>query len=154
MIEIVPARANHIGPIANRMREIDQLECRVFGHSPKQALRNGLITSSIAWTAKINGRPEAMFGAATISLLDASARPWLLMTDEAAKQHRALVRLGRIYTMALHRHFDILENWVHANNEQSIRWLARLGYAIGSVDVIHGQPMRPFIRCVNRSPSP
>lgn len=133
------------------MRDIDQLECAVFGHSPKQALRNGLLASSIAWTVKIEDRPEAMFGAATMSLLDASARPWLLMTDVAAKHHRALVRLGRIYTDALHRHFDILENWVHADNASSIRWLARLGYAIGSVDVIHGQPMRPFIRSMKRA---
>lgn len=150
MIEVVPARPSHIGTIANRMRAIDVEECAVFDMTPKEALRNGIQTAALAWTVKINGRPEAMFGATTISLLGSSARVWLLMTDEAAKQRRALVRLGKIYTRAMHLHYDRLENLVHAHNDKSIRWLARLGYAIGSVDVINGQPMRPFIRCVDR----
>lgn len=150
MIEVVPARPSHIGTIANRMRAIDVEECAVFDMTPKEALRHGIQTAALAWTVKINGRPEAMFGATTISLLGSSARVWLLMTDEAAKQRRALVRLGKIYTRALHLHYDRLENLVHAHNDKSIRWLARLGYAIGSVDVINGQPMRPFIRCVDR----
>ena len=154
MIEIVPASPVHVGPIATRMRGMDQLECRVFGHSPKEALRAGLLGSSIVWTAKVNGRPEAMFGVVTTSLLDASGRPWMLMTDEGARHAKALVRFGRLYTRALLRHYDVLENLVHAHNDKSIRWLARLGYAIGAVDVVNGQPMRPFIQCANRSPSP
>lgn len=150
MIEIVPARLTHVGPIANRMREIDQLECRIYGHSPRDALRLGLMGATVAWTALIDGRPEAMFGASTLSLLDGSGRPWMLMTGEAVKQHRALVRLGRIYTDALHRHYATLHNWVHADNDVAIRWLSRLGFGVGGVEVIRGEPMRPFIRCVTQ----
>ena len=147
MIEIIPASPAHVGTIAVRMRTMDQLECMTFGHTPKDALRAGLLASSIVWTARINGRPEAMFGAVPLSLLESRARVWMLMTDEATKHARALVRLGRLYTEAMNRDFDILENMVHARNDVSIRWLARLGYAIGQVDVVNGQPMRPFRRC-------
>lgn len=154
MIEIVPARVTHIGPIATRMRAIDVLECSVFGHTPKQALRLGLMGSTLAWTALVHGRPEAMFGASTISLLDGTGRPWMLMTDEAGRHHRALVRLGRIYTEALHRHYVQLHNWVHADNASSIRWLSRLGFGVGGVEVVRGHPMRPFIRCATQSPQP
>lgn len=146
MIEIVPARARHIGRIALHMRAIDQLECRIFGHSPKNALRAGLMASTIAWTALVDGQPEAMFGASTISLLDGTGRPWMLMTDEAERQAKALLRLGRIYTDAIHRHYVQLENWVHVDNVAAIRWLSRLGFAVGGVEVIRGHPMRPFIR--------
>jgi hypothetical protein len=146
MIEIVAARPTHIGPIATRMRDIDRLECLIFGDSPKTALRRGLITSTVAWTALLDGRPEAMFGAAPISTIEGRGRVWLLMTDEAVRQRRALMRLGRIYTAALHRHFPILENFVHAHNDTASRWLARLGYALGPVDVIAGAPMRGFVR--------
>jgi len=146
MIEIVPAQYKHINSIANRMRDIDQLECWIFGHSPKQALRQGLASATIAWTALVDGRPEAMFGARTLSLIDGSGCPWMLMTDEAVRQRRALLRFGRIYTEALHRHYALLHNWVHARNETSIRWLARLGYGIGGVEVMRGEPMRPFVR--------
>lgn len=148
MIEIVPARPSHIGPIATRLRDIDRLECAVFGHSPKVALRRGLQASALAWTAIIDGRPEAMFGASTISLIYSTGCPWMLMTDVAVKQHQALVRLGHIYTAAMHRHYDVLQNYIHADNVKSIRWLSRLGYAIGPVDVFNGQPMRPFVRYV------
>lgn len=147
MIEIVTARPTHVGPIANRMREIDRLECSAAGHSPKDALRLGLMTSSIVWTALIDGRPEAMFGAVPISEINGRGAAWLLMTDAAARQRRALVRLGYVYTAAMHQHYRVLENNVHARNDVAIRWLSRLGYAVGPVDVINGQPMRGFIRC-------
>jgi hypothetical protein len=146
MIEVVAARSRHVNSIARRMRPIDELECRIFGHSPKDALRWGLMASSVAWTVLIDGRPEAMFGAATVSMLDGTGRPWLLMTDEAERQHKALVRLGRIYTAAIQRHYALLENWVHNDNDVAIRWLSRLGFAVGGVEIVRGHPMRPFIR--------
>lgn len=148
MIEVVPARPTHIGPIATRMRAIDRYECAVFGHSPKEALRQGLMGASMAWTVMIDGRPEAMFGVGTISMFDARGRPWLLMTDKGTKSRRALVRLGRIYTEAMQRHYALLENWVAADNAVTIRWLSRLGYAVGGIEMIRGHAMRPFIRYV------
>lgn len=146
MIEVVPARPQHIGPIASRMREIDVRECLIVGHSPKAALRLGLLGSTIAWTVKIDGRAEAMMGVVPISYMEGRGRPWLLMTDVAASKQMSLVRLGRIYTAAMHRHYNLLENWIHADNDVTVRWLSRLGYAVGPVDVIKGSPMRPFIR--------
>lgn len=151
MIEIVPARPQHVGPIAARMRIIDRKECFALGHSPKDALRWGLLGSSVVWTAKVDGRPEAMFGAVPISILEGRGRPWMLMTEDALRHRRALLRLGVVYTDAIHRHFQVLENYVHADNEAAIRWLARLGYAIGAVDVIRGEPMHRFLRCIARS---
>ena len=150
MIEVVPAKLTHVGPIATRMRPIDRYECGIFGHDAKTALRQGLMGSSMAWTVLIDGKPEAMFGVSTLSILDGIGRPWLLMTDIAGGQRRALMRLGRIYTEAIQRQYAELHNWVSADNAATIRWLTRLGFAVGSVDVIRGHPMRPFIRCVTR----
>lgn len=146
MIEVVPARPIHVNRIANRLRAIDKLECAAMGHTPKDALRWGLIGSTVAWTVLIDGVPEAMMGATPISLLEGIGRPWLLMTDVAGKQHVSLVRLGRVYTEHLHRHYSLLTNWIHADNDRTIRYLSRLGYAVGAVDVIRGHAMRPFVR--------
>lgn len=146
MIEVVPARAKHVNTIARRMRAIDKLECETMGHSPKDALRLGLIGSTLAWTVMIDGQPEAMMGASPLSITEGKGRPWLLMTDVAGRQMVALVRLGARYTYVMHQHYPLLENWIHADNTRSMRWLARLGYTIGGVDVIRGQPMRRFIR--------
>ena len=146
MIEVVPARPQHIGPVATRMRDIDVIECAMMNHTPKSALRTGLMVSTIAWTVKIDGRAEAMMGAAPISVMEGRGRVWLLMTDVAARQSVSLTRLARTYTEAMHRHYRILENLIHADNNRTIRWLTRLGYAVGPVDVIRGYPMRPFAR--------
>lgn len=146
MIEVIPAQPSHVNTIARRMRAIDVAECEAMGHTPKGALRTGLLGSTLAWVVLVDGVPEAMMGATPISMIEGRGRPWMLLTDVGEKQWKALVRLGRIYTEAMHRHYPVLENWVHAENARTIRWLSRLGYAVGGVDVIRGVPMRPFVR--------
>ncbi len=146
MIEVVAARPQHVGPIAARMKQIDREECAASGMTPKDALRHGLLYSETAWTVKADGRPEAMFGVMPVSLLEGRGHIWMLMTEDAVRHRRAIVRLGHIYTEALQRHYRVLTNRVHAENDMAIRWLARMGYVIGSVDVVRGRPMRPFVR--------
>lgn len=146
MIEVVPSSPAHIGTLASRIRPIDRDECAIIGMTPREALRAGIQTSETCWTVKIDGRPEAMFGVVPVSVLEGRGRIWMLMTEDGARQHRAIVRLGNLYTAALARHYRILENHVHARNDKAIRWLSRLGFHVGQVDVIRGQPMRPFTR--------
>ena len=136
------------------MREIDRLECRIGGHSPKEALRLSLYTSTLAWTVKIDGRPEAMFGVAPVCLISGEGSPWLLLTDVAARKAVTLVREGRRYSDAMQAAFPVLANVVHADNRTAIRWLQRLGYGIGEPFDAGGHAMRPFerrgIRTANR----
>ncbi len=156
MIQIIPASPAHIGPLANRMREIDRLECSIYGRTPKQSLRLALKSSVIAWTAKVDGRVEAMFGASPISTLEGIGCPWMLMTDEATRHAKALVAGGLGYSVALQALFPVLENNVHADNHTAIRWLSRLGYTIGPVFDMGGYPMRKFRRegvsCASQQP--
>lgn len=147
MIEVVPARPQHVGTIATRMQDIDRLECLASGRSPKDSLRYGLRNSISSYTVKIDGRPEAMLGVLTTSFVHCEGAPWMLLTDTGAKQHKAIVRLGRQYIQSLFDHYELLHNKVHADNEKAIRWLASLGFAIGPVDVANGQPVRKFSRC-------
>ena len=148
MIEVVSASPAHVGTIDNRMREMEALECQIEGHSPKEELRAGLRSSLCAFTVKIDGRPEAMFGVTTTDFIYGEGRIWLLGTDVAGRNGKALVRLGRRYVAAIFDHYSLLHNRVHADNEKAIRWLARLGFVIGPVDVIRGHPMREFSACV------
>lgn len=142
------ARPRHINRIANNMAAIDRVECAVFGHTPKEALRFALITSPIAWTVLLDGEPVAMLGANTVSLIEGHGRPWALLTDVAREKLNVTIhRLGQRYTEAIHKQYQFLHNWVHADNDKAIRWLSRLGYVVGAVEVIRGQPMRPFSRC-------
>lgn len=154
MIEVVPASPAHVGTLAARMRDIDRLECAIFGRTPKQALRLSIMSAALAWTVKIDGRAEAIMGAASISAIEGIGSAWLLMTDVAVKHPRPLIELGREYTDIMQRRFQRLENRTHGDNFVAIRWLSRLGYTFGPVDVINGQPMRSFFRCAIPSPLP
>jgi hypothetical protein len=145
MIQIVCATPAHIG-MASRLRAIDVIECAVAGHTPKQALRAGLKSSMVAYTAKVDGRAEAMFGVSAVSTLDGIGCPWLLLTDEGGRHGRALVALGRRYVAEMQGMFRELSNCVHVDNHTAIRWLEHLGFTIGPVSVINGHRMRPFVR--------
>lgn len=146
MIEFVAASPAHVGTIASRMREIDRRECAIMGHTPKEALRLSLRASTYAWTAKVDGRPEAMFGVSTVSLLTGEGSPWLLLTTDAMRHARALLVEGRSYSDLIQSAFPVLANNLHAENSTAIRWLERLGYRVGEVFDMGGHPMRPFER--------
>ena len=150
VIATVPASPAHVGRIATRIRAIDAIECAAFGHTPKSALRAALSGSSLAWTAKADGAPVAMFGASTVSTLEGIGCPWMLMTDEAPRHARALVEQGRRYSDMMLRHYARLANHVHADNAVAIRWLSRLGYDIGEIENVNGHPMRGFTRCAGQ----
>jgi len=131
-VEVVPASPAHVGVIANRMREADVLECRALGRSPKQALRLGLRASSEAWTAKVDGRPEAMFGLVVTSALGGEGTPWMLGSEEIYRHPRLMIRHGE---RVLRRWLDstpTLSNYVSADNLRAIRLLRRWGCEIGS----------------------
>jgi hypothetical protein len=89
LIELVPAKASHIGRVANRMRASDVEETAAFGHKPKQALRLGLRASVETYTVMIDGQPEAIMGLTPASVLEREGQPWMLGTDKVYGHPRA-----------------------------------------------------------------
>lgn len=130
MVEIVPASPAHIGRIASRMRADDRAECAAFGLSPREALRRGLAESTLAWTAKVDGRPEAMFGLVVVSAIEGSGRPWLLGTEAVFAHGRALIGRGPALIAAMLDSTPHLENLVSASNPRAIALLRRWGFTI------------------------
>ena len=135
MISIVPASPAHVGVIANRMRDCDVRECAALGHSPKGALRHGLKVGYEVWTARHDGRPEAMFGLTVTSALGGEAIPWMLGTDEIYRHPREMIRWGESLVKRWLDSFPHLENLVSVENAAAIRMLRRWGFTIGK-DVI------------------
>jgi hypothetical protein len=158
VIQVRPARGSDVLYLAKRLADIDRLECRVFGHTPREALSMGLRGSTVAWTATAAGRPLAMFGVTPMSMLDRTGAPWLLGTTEARRHHRAFVELGRAYVQQMQAEFPVLENHVHRANLAAIRWLRRLGFTIDAEALyVRGEPMLMFRRgrsCAHPSASP
>lgn len=149
MIEIVRASPAHIGVIANRMRAHDVEECRAMGHEPKPALRSAMRHSSEVWTAKVDGRPEAMFGIVVTSALGGEGKPWMLGSDEIYRHPRAMLRSGHLL---LNRWLDStphLSGLVSLRNSRAIRMLRRWDCQIGEeIHLFGGQQFVEF--CLSR----
>lgn len=144
-VEVVPARVTHIGPIATRMREIDRIECEAMGHSPKKALRDGFLLSDRCWTALVDGRPEAMFGAITTSAIDKKVTVWFLGTNEVYRHGRVLLAWG---PGLLRRAVDsrwTAGNLVSSANGKAIRLLEAWGFTVEPEEqLVNGVPFRHF----------
>jgi ribosomal protein S18 acetylase RimI-like enzyme len=138
VIEIVPARLVHVGPIATRMREADRIECAALGRTPKEGLRIGLRTSLAPLTALVDGQAEAMLGIVPGSLIRGSGTAWMLATDAMYRQRRALVAFGRDVLSWLAADFREVGNIVAADNERAIRFLRFLGFRVGGSAEVHG----------------
>jgi hypothetical protein len=135
---VKPAHIRHVNRIANRMRSIDQIECRATGREPKQALRHCLNGSTLAWTVFQDDKPVAMFGLLPLSIISGRAAPWFLATDEVERGARQWLKWGPGFVSAMQSDFPRLENVVSVDNRKAIRVLKALGFAVQDEIVIVG----------------
>jgi hypothetical protein len=148
MIEIRPARAADIRPIAAAMRPMDRLECAAFGLGPREALRRGHAAGRCV-TIEIDGRPEAMAGVSPASLVTGTGRPWMLAGTRVMSRRKAWLEHAPEVLAVLSAGCRRLENLVHADNTASIRWLRRLGFDFDTaVTAVGGQPFMRFFKDV------
>ncbi|MDR2488772.1 MAG: hypothetical protein LBD42_04695 [Desulfovibrio sp.] len=133
--KIVPALPEHIPAIAARMREEDRREVWAsHRHTPGQALENGLARSELAWTCFVHGKPAFMWGAARQgSLISRTGAPWLLGTEGIYMVRREFLKQSRAYVELMQKRFPRLENFVHAENRLSIRWLQWCGFVLDDI---------------------
>lgn len=120
------------------MREADIVECQAMGHSPKQALRDGLIASSLCLTALLDGRPEAMFGLVVTSALAGEGTPWMLGTEAIYDHPRAMLRWGPRFVAAMLDSTPTLGNLVSIENGRAIRMLRRWGFTVAGEPIMIG----------------
>lgn len=146
MVELVPARLTHIGPLAHNLRAIDRLEAEALGQSPKNALRIGLRRSLSVFTAIGGGKsPIAMLGVVPVSLLAGRGMVWMVGTDEVYREGRALLTLGPRVIGHWLETFEVLENIVATRNTRAIRLLVRWGADVGGeVETHRGVDFVPF----------
>jgi len=124
---------------------MDVVECAGMGHTPKQALRLALTSSSFAWTAFVDGRAEAMFGLVIASALTGEGLPWMLGTDAIYRHPREMIRWGPDILATLTDSTPRLSGLVGRGNTRAIRLLQAWGFQIGrEVIVSAGVEFLPF----------
>lgn len=153
-LAIVPATARHIGSLHRRLRAIDVRECAAMGLSPRAALRRGLCASQGAWTATLDGRPEAMFGLVVECALTGRGVPWFLGSEAVWRQARALLRIGPQVLATFHDSSPILANLVCADNARAIRLLHKWGFTLDQDCIlVGGSAFHRFERRAERAPA-
>ncbi len=148
-VEVVPARPEHLAPIAQAMREADRAEVWAAAMlRPGEALALSLAASPLAWAGLVDGRPACLFGASAAAPGSDHGVPWLLGTDAVEGNAVAFLRRNRPYVEAMQDRFGILSNHVDARNTASIRWLGWLGFILGDAVPLgpFALPFHPFWR--------
>lgn len=144
--QAIPA---HIPAIAANMRDADRIEVWVsHRHAPAQALASSLKRSEMAWTCLVDGVPAFMWGVARLgSLISRKGSPWLLGTPAIHRTSREFLRQCPAYVERMQARFPRLENFVHARNRLSVRWLRWLGFTVeAAATVINDEPFFLFWR--------
>ena len=147
--EILPAAPEHIPAIAADMREADRREVWAsHRHSPAEALEHSLSRSELAWTCLVSGVPAFMWGVCRLgSLISFKGAPWLLGTPAITGVSREFLRQSPAYVARMQARFPRLENYVHAENRLSVRWLKWCGFILDDApEVINGEPFFLFWR--------
>jgi hypothetical protein len=128
------------------MREMDRIEARALGRSPKEALRSGLRCSLDAITAlDPEGKPQAMMGVVPISMMEGRATVWMLGSDAIYNHGRDLLTYGPLILERWLETFRRLENIVAVENVKAIRLLRHWGFVFGkSVEQHGGVAFLPF----------
>ena len=130
MIEIVPATVDHAADLAPGLRALDLAEIEAAsGREPGEVLLESLDRALEASVALLDGRPIAIWGLGTHSLMLGPGVPWMVGSDDLASVGTVFLRESRRQVASMLGRYDTLTNFVDARNEPSIRYLRWLGFA-------------------------
>jgi hypothetical protein len=138
----VPEDADVLAP---KMRKQDALEVwHSHNMTPLEALRFSY-DSSIESNTIISDSGEVigMFGVGEISTN--IGVPWLLASDALSKVARQFLPESEKWVERINERYDLLYNYVYAENKLSIRWLKWLGFSFIREIPQHGHNPAPFI---------
>jgi hypothetical protein len=129
VIEVIPATRRHAERI--KLRRGDAREIAVLGLTMPEAF--DVSTRRALWTHTylIDGEIGAIVGLSINNLLSGWASPWLVTGEPVNRHRKEFLRLTREGVERM-KAFRRLQNWVHAEYTETIRWLRWLGFEIGS----------------------
>jgi hypothetical protein len=120
-----------VAALVANIREADRREVQAYGYDALyEPIARSVMGSILCWTGEIDGQLAAILGVSPVSVLGGIGSPWMLGTAVLDKHSRVLVRETPRYIARMQRAFPTLENYVHAENASSIRWLRRLGFTL------------------------
>ena len=145
--EIVPATAEHVSQLSQRLRKADRDEIKAsVGQDPEHLILMSVATSPASWTWLYKGEPMAIFGVSPHPNKAGVGTPWLLGAEGMEKHKHFFIRNSLEYVERMLDEFPYLENFVDCRNTASIQWLSWCGFALAEVYPFYGAQRLPFIR--------
>jgi hypothetical protein len=115
--------------LSTRLRAMDLREISsVSERSARSALLSGLRTSDFCRVGTVDGYPVCIYGVRAFSSLSREGMIWMLGTDDLASHFMRFGRECMRQVKEMVKNFDYVENWCHADNKLTIRWLKWLGF--------------------------
>jgi len=140
---VVHAREDHIECLDPFIRDIDRLECACMGSTPKEAMLRGLDKDDITMTVLDPlSVPIAMFG---VGQLMNTAYIWCLGTEAVKDNAYDFLKSSRKWTQILTKPYGATFNYVHLDNDVSLRWLKFCGASFLRELEFSNQPFLEFI---------
>lgn len=133
-----------IAPVAENMRIMDVQEIWAsHGHTPKQALTQGLYAEGECWTVLLDEEPIAMFG------IQDTERPelggvWFLGTDKVYEIKKAFYTEALEFLDRWNEQYPALFNIVDLRNDVSIKWMIDVGFILSETGFYATYEARPF----------
>ena len=144
-IDVIDAHPDHADYLADKLRDIDNIECMSFGKKPKEALMSSFEHDMATLTVvDKSNKPLAMFG---VGEDEAMPYIWMLGTKEFPKvARRDLVKHSKLWISELLKITGgAAGNFVHCYNRPAVRWLEWLGADFTHQFTIKGEPFYQFI---------
>ena len=144
-IDVVEAHPDHADYLADKLRDIDKVDCIAFGKKPLEALMSAFDHDLATLTVvDKESKPLAMFG---VGEDEDMPYIWMLGTKEFPKvARRDLVKHSKTWIKELLKVTGgAAGNLVHCYNRPAVRWLQWLGAAFTHRLTIKGEPFFQFI---------
>lgn len=142
------AKESDLALIEANIREADQIELEYSSGSVSKALRYSFLSAFMCRVCECEAGIVAIYGVSPLSWSQGVGSPWLIGTRLLEGRHkRALLLFGKPIMNEFKRYFPgRLENYVHVDNDKSIRWLRWLGFSFGEPETygVAGQLFLPF----------
>lgn len=123
-MRVVKSKRSHALYIASNIRLNDRVELDKVGLSASDALLHGL-ESGECYTALADDVPCMMFGLVPNGF--SSALVWALGTDAISDNRKQFLSESKKWRDSFLSDYDMLYNYVDADNHDAVRWLTWLG---------------------------
>lgn len=121
------------------LRSIDRVECEAAGYgSSYEAIEDGLNRSpycKVGYNTKTD-EVDFVFGVAVDPEVPSVGIPWMLATDKLKITKSWLKHCKEVIFPQMDDMYPVLQNYVHQDNHESIRWLKWLGFTFYDVEGI------------------